>query len=65
MKEISFEDKSDEVEKDLAILLGSVSHHIHHEIIWLKPILPTDWKDRIDSLLNYRIKHLRNKYSKI
>ena len=33
MKEISFENKSYEVEKDLAILLGSVSHHIHHEII--------------------------------
>ncbi len=37
----------------------------YDKIIWLPPILPTDWKDKIDSLLNYRIKHLRNKYSKI
>lgn len=34
------------------------------EIEWLEPILPTDWEHKIDNLLNYRIKHLRDKYRK-
>ena len=37
----------------------------YKKIIWLDPILPTDWKDKIDNLLNYRIKHLKDKYSKV
>jgi hypothetical protein len=34
------------------------------EIRWLEPKLPENWKQRIDNLLNYRKKHLKDKYNK-
>jgi len=34
----------------------------YSEIKWLEPILPEDWKDRIDNLLSYREKYLQKKY---
>ena len=34
----------------------------YSEINWLEPTLPTDWKVRINNLLNYRKNFLRNKY---
>ena len=34
----------------------------YSEIKWLDPILPSDWKIRIDNLLNYRKNYLRKKY---
>ncbi len=33
------------------------------EIEWLEPQIPHDWKERIENLLNYREKYLKNKYS--
>ncbi len=36
----------------------------YNEIKWLDPILPFDWKDKIDNVLKYRNKHLIEKYSK-
>jgi hypothetical protein len=35
----------------------------YSEIKWLEPILPDDWKNRIETLLNYRKKYLQKKYS--
>lgn len=34
------------------------------EIKWVEPKLPEDWQQRIDNLLNYRKKHLKDKYNK-
>ncbi|WP_304142294.1 hypothetical protein [Mesoflavibacter zeaxanthinifaciens] len=34
------------------------------ECEWEKPILPLDWKLKIDNLLKYREKHLKEKYDK-
>ena len=34
------------------------------ECEWEKPILPIDWKLKIDNLLKYREKHLKKKYDK-
>jgi hypothetical protein len=36
----------------------------YSEISWLEPELPVDWRDKIDSLLSYRAKHLKEKYAK-
>lgn len=35
----------------------------YSEIKWLEPKLPVNWKERIDNLLNYRKKHLKDKYN--
>lgn len=32
------------------------------EIYWLDPIVPDDWRQKIDNLLKYRAEHLRIKY---
>ncbi len=34
----------------------------YSEIVWLEPILPHDWKVRINNLLDYRKKYLHKKY---
>ena len=34
----------------------------YSEIEWLDPILPDDWDEKIENLLNYRKKHLLSKY---
>jgi hypothetical protein len=34
----------------------------YSEIYWVEPTLPSDWKIRIDNLLNYRETYLRKKY---
>lgn len=34
----------------------------YNEIIWLDPILPKEWKLKIENLLDYRSKHLELKY---
>jgi hypothetical protein len=34
----------------------------YNEINWLEPILPKDWKEKIDMVLEYRSRHLRSKY---
>jgi hypothetical protein len=35
----------------------------YNEIQWLEPILPKDWKVKIDNLLKYREKYLKHKYA--
>ena len=35
----------------------------YSEIKWLDPVLPSDWKTRIDNLLQYREKYLKSKYA--
>lgn len=34
----------------------------YEEIEWREPMLPADWKVRIESLLKYRDDHLKKKY---
>ena len=34
----------------------------YSEIKWLEPMLPTNWKERIDHLLDYRRDYLAKKY---
>ncbi len=34
----------------------------YNDIEWKEPSLPTNWKEKIDNLLDYRDKHLKNKY---
>lgn len=36
----------------------------YNEIKWNEPFLPTDWEERINNLLDYRKKVLKNKYEK-
>lgn len=36
----------------------------YNEIKWLEPELPNDWEQKIEKLLEYRKKHLMEKYSK-
>ena len=33
------------------------------DIEWLEPVLPTDWKIKVQNLLRYREKYLKNKYA--
>ncbi|MEZ8238233.1 hypothetical protein AB6C73_07150 [Vibrio splendidus] len=35
----------------------------YSDISWLDPLIPNDWKSRIDRLLLYRAKHLKLKYA--
>lgn len=37
----------------------------YNEINWIDPILPLDWKEKIDLLIKYREQHLRLKYEGI
>ena len=36
----------------------------YSQIEWLDPILPINWEENIQKLINYRNNHLRNKYKK-
>lgn len=36
----------------------------YEDIKWLEPELPLDWKEKIDGLLRYRDRYLKNKYSR-
>lgn len=37
----------------------------YNKDLWLEPVLPNDWKEKIDNLLKYRSKHLlKTKYGK-
>lgn len=36
----------------------------YKNIEWLPPTKPNDWEKRIDNLLEFRVKHLKNKYKK-
>ena len=35
----------------------------YSDIVWNEPVLPDNWQEKIDNLLNYRIVYIENKYT--
>ena len=57
MSDIQFPDLSEKVERELALMLGSITHHVHPEIVECIKQGNVEYRDRFINICSNKLNH--------